>query len=78
MQALCVSQRVIRYLPSLRHVRVSNSFLPLVLSCFRYLLLCTSLTLVRLAGFRLIEAGLPEDLDVDCQPSLSMCCGLGH
>jgi hypothetical protein len=55
-----------------------NSFLPLVLSCFRYLLLCTSSTLVRLAGFRLIEAGLPEDLDVDCQPSLSMCCGLGH
>ncbi|KAI0248099.1 hypothetical protein BJV78DRAFT_1132012, partial [Lactifluus subvellereus] len=24
---------------------------------------------VRLAGFRLIEAGLPENLDVDCQPS---------
>ena len=37
----------------------------------------TSTTLVRLAGFRLIEAGLPENLDVDCQPSsLSMCCGL--
>ena len=33
-------------------------------------------TLVRLAGFRLIEAGLPENLDVDCQPSLSMHCGL--
>jgi hypothetical protein len=32
----------------------------------------TSTTLVRLAGFRLIEAGLPENLDVDCQPSLSM------
>ena len=31
-------------------------------------------TLVRLAGFRLIEAGLPENLDVDCQPSLSMRC----
>lgn len=51
-----------------------NSFLTLVLSCFRYILLCTSSTPVRLAGFRLIEAGLPEDLDVDCQPSLSMCC----
>jgi hypothetical protein len=24
---------------------------------------------VRLAGFRLIEASLPENLDVDCQPS---------
>jgi hypothetical protein len=24
---------------------------------------------VRLAGFRLIEAGLPGNLDVDCQPS---------
>lgn len=31
---------------------------------------------VRLAGFRLIEAGLPENLDVDCQPSLAMCCSL--
>ena len=31
---------------------------------------------VRLAGFRLIEAGLPENLDVDCQPSLTMCCSL--
>jgi hypothetical protein len=31
---------------------------------------------VRLAGFRLIEAGLPETLDVDCQPSLTMCCSL--
>lgn len=31
---------------------------------------------VRLAGFRLIEAGLPENLDVDCQPSLTMCCTL--
>jgi hypothetical protein len=64
---------VIRYLPSLRHVRVSHSFLPLVLSCFRYLFLNTSSTLVRLAGFRLIEAGLPEDLDVDSQHSLSRC-----
>jgi hypothetical protein len=27
---------------------------------------------VRLAGFRLIEAGLPENLDVDCQPSFFM------
>lgn len=34
------------------------------------------LCLVRLAGFRLIEAGLSENLDVDCQPSLTMCCGL--
>ncbi|KAN0121444.1 hypothetical protein V8E52_003340 [Russula decolorans] len=31
---------------------------------------------LRLAGFRLIEAGLPENLDVDCQPSLTMCCSL--
>jgi hypothetical protein len=31
---------------------------------------------VRLAGFRLIEAGLPENLDVDCQPSVTMCCSL--
>ncbi|KAI9509875.1 hypothetical protein F5148DRAFT_1282528 [Russula earlei] len=29
---------------------------------------------LRLAGFRLIEAALPDNLDVDCQPSLSMCC----
>lgn len=36
----------------------------------------TSLHLVRLAGFRLIEAGLPENLDVDCQSSLTMCCSL--
>ncbi len=51
---------------------------PLVLSCFRYLLLCIYPTPVRLAGFRLIEAGLPENLDVDCQRFLSICCGLGH
>ncbi|KAF8480818.1 hypothetical protein DFH94DRAFT_691907 [Russula ochroleuca] len=31
---------------------------------------------LRLAGFRLIEAGLPENLDVDCQPSVTMCCSL--